>query len=334
LKRAAYVLLILIIILSAYFWFDSMMLPVNRSSSETVSVEIKPGMSGREIAELLEKEGLVRSSELLYYVMRLKKIDHLKAGYYSFSPADSPYYILDILSRGIEDTFQVTFPEGFTFREVVARLAELEKPQFDKEKLVDAFNRSAAEVNFEGDPHLAEDVLDSAEGLIIPDTYKFPMSFNEEQLAGELLEDFKDERLPLLKEKAAESEFTAYQLLIISSLIEEEGKLEEENEIIASVIYNRLEAGQPLQLDATVQYVLPERKERLLYADLEFESPYNTYQVNKLPPSPIANPGQKAVEAALNPADTDYLFYFAREDGSHIFTKTYKEHLQRQNEVN
>lgn len=310
-----------------------MMLPVDRSSSETVSIEIESGMSGREIAELLEKEGLVRSSELLYYVMRFKQIDHLKAGYYSLSPADSPYYILDILSRGIEDTFQVTFPEGFIYKEVLNRLAALEKPQFDREKLEVAFNKFAAEVDFKDDPHLADIIVESAEGLIVPDTYKFPMSFDEEQLAGELLETFEEERLPLLKEKAAESEFTAYELLIISSLIEEEGKLEEENEIIASVIYNRLEAGQPLQLDATVQYVLPERKERLLYADLEFESPYNTYQVNKLPPSPIANPGQKAVEAALNPADTDYLFYFAREDGSHIFTKTYQEHLQRQNEA-
>jgi UPF0755 protein len=140
--------------------------------------------------------------------------------------------------------------------------------------------------------------------------------------------------LPLLKEQAADVELSAYQLLIIASLIEEECKIPEENKIIASVIYNRLEAGQALQLDAAVQYILPERKKRLLYKDLEIDSPYNTYQVNKLPPSPIANPGSPALQAALNPAETDYLFYFARDDGSHIFTKTYQEHLDRQNELN
>ena len=127
--------------------------------------------------------------------------------------------------------------------------------------------------------------------------------------------------------------YSAYELLIIASLIEEEGKLEAENKLIASVIYNRLDQGMPLQLDATVQYALTERTERVLYQDLETESPYNTYIINELPPTPIASPGDLAVEAALNPGKSDYLFYFALEDGSHVFTKSYEKHLQKQQEL-
>ncbi len=333
-KRAAYVLLIFIIIISAYLWYEDMMLPNNRSNPEEVAVEIEQGMTGRDIADLLEEKGLIKSADLIYYLMRFKQIDNLKSGYYSFSTADSPYYILDILDRGLEETFSFTVPEGFTIREIITRLIDLDKTRFTEAELEAAFNKYAESVDFENNPHLAESVIEAAEGLIIPDTYNFPMSYNADQFVKELIARFKNERLPLLKEQAAEVEFSAYQLLIIASLIEEEGKIPDENKIIASVIYNRLKAGQALQLDATVQYVLPKRKERLLYKDLEVDSPYNTYQVNELPPSPIANPGSIALQAALTPAETDYLFYFARDDGSHIFTKNYQEHLDRQNELN
>lgn len=332
-KRAAYVLLIFIIIISAYLWFEDMMLPVNRSNPEEVEIEIKQGMSGKDITVLLEEKGLIKSADLIYYLMRIKQINNLKTGYYTFSTADSPYYILDILDRGLESNFVFTVPEGYTVRQIIDRLTGLDKPVYKKADLEAAFVKYAESVDFEGNPHLEESVIESAEGLIIPETYNFPMSYNEDKIIRELIARFKEQRLPLLKEQAEDSDFSAYQLLIIASLIEEEGKISEENKIIASVIYNRLEIGQALQLDATVQYVLPERKERLFYKDLEVDSPYNTYQIEALPPSPIANPGDLALEAALNPAESDYLYYFAREDGSHVFTQTYQEHLDRQNEL-
>ncbi|MFW6274144.1 MAG: endolytic transglycosylase MltG, partial [Halanaerobium sp.] len=326
-------LLIFIIIISAYLWFEDMMLPVNRSNPEEVEIEIKQGMRGKDIAALLEEKGLIKSADLIYYLMRIKQINNLKTGYYTFSTADSPYYILDILDKGLESDFIFTVPEGYTVRQIIDRLTGLDKPTYQAAELESAFDEYAESVEFEENPHLDESVIESAEGLIIPDTYNFPMSYNEDKIARELIDRFKEQRLPLLKEQAEESDFSAYQLLIIASLIEEEGTLSEENKIIASVIYNRLELGQKMQLDATVQYILPERKDRLFYKDLDIDSPYNTYQVEALPPAPIANPGELALEAAINPAETDYLYYFARPDGSHVFTKTYQEHLDRQNEL-
>jgi UPF0755 protein len=110
--------------------------------------------------------------------------------------------------------------------------------------------------------------------------------------------------------------------------------LNEEKNIIAGIIFNRLNSNMKLQIDATVQYVLPERKKRLLYSDLEVESDYNTYQYQGLPPGPIANPGDRSIQAVLEPEDTDYLFYFAKDDGSHVFSKSYEEHLRKQRELN
>ncbi len=116
--------------------------------------------------------------------------------------------------------------------------------------------------------------------------------------------------------------------IIIASLVEREARLEEERPIIAAVFYNRLQKGKRLESCATVQYVLGKTKERLLFSDLKVNSPYNTYIHSGLPPGPIANPGISSLNAAINPADVDFLFFVSKRDGSHYFSSTYKEHLK------
>lgn len=337
LKRAAFVFLIFIIILSFSLRAYSLMEPINSIDPRDILVEIEPGMSGRAIANRLEAEGVIKSSTIFYLLLRFKEVDNLRAGYYRFSTSNTPLEIIEKLQRGEEERFRVTIPEGFTFRQILDRFAALEMPDLNRELLEEALYRQISELelelNFEESEAQFRELIVTAEGIIIPTTYNFPMSFNEQDIAAELINNFQNRRLPLLKDAAAEREFSAYEFLIIASLIEEEGKLEAENELIASVIYNRLEQGMPLQLDATVQYALPQRTARVLYSDLEVESPYNTYRISRLPPTPIASPGDKAVEAAINPAKSDYLFYFAREDGSHVFTESYEQHLRKQREL-
>ena len=337
LKKTAFLFLIFIIILSFSLRVYSLMEPINEIAPRDIMVEIEPGMSGRAIANQLEDEGVIKSATVFYLLLRIKEVDDMRAGYYSFSTSNTPLEIIEKLQRGEEEKFKITIPEGFTFAEILDRFAGLDFPEYERESLESEIYAQLRELEI--DLNYNEKILDSgeifpAEGLIIPTTYNFPMSYDESDLAEDLIDYFAENRLPLLKEAAAETSYSAYELLIIASLIEEEGKLEEENKIIASVIYNRLDRGMPLQLDATVQYVLPERTARVLYSDLEFESPYNTYQIPKLPPTPIASPGDRAVEAAVNPAETDYLFYFAREDGSHVFTENYEQHLQKQRQLN
>jgi UPF0755 protein len=310
--------------------------PINPYDPVDIMVEIKKGMSGREISELLGKKGVIKSSTLFYLLLRLKEVDNLKAGYYRFSTSATPLAIIEKIKKGEEERFSITIPEGFTLNQILNRFAAVEMPKLEAEKLNNFLDKYVLELELERDLNqLREDQqeLSFAEGFIVPETYNFPVSYSEQQLAKSLINHFAEERLSLLKAGAAESKFSAFELLIIASLIEKEGKLPSEHELIASVIYNRLEAGMPLQLDATIQYVLQERTERVLYSDLEIKSPYNTYLISALPPTPIASPGTQAVEAAINPAETDYFFYFATADGSHIFTKTYTEHLRKQQEV-
>ncbi|MFW6273472.1 MAG: endolytic transglycosylase MltG [Halanaerobium sp.] len=337
LKRAAFLFLIFLIVLSFSIRVYSLMEPINSVNPRDILVEIDRGMSGLSIANKLEAEGVIKSANIFYLLLRFKEVDNMRAGYYRFSTSNTPLEIIDKLQRGEEEKFKVTIPEGFTLSEILNRFAGLEMPDYERDKLAAEIDNQLSELDLEpnfGEADLSIEQFNRAEGIIIPTTYNFPMSYQESDIAEELITHFKEKRLPLLKEAAADSDYSAYELLIIASLIEEEGKLESESKTIASVIYNRLKEGMPLQLDATVQYVLPERTSRVLYVDLEIDSPYNTYRMDKLPPTPIASPGDQALEAAVNPAESDYLFYFAREDGSHVFTESYDQHLQKQRELN
>lgn len=336
LKKTAFIFLIFILILSFSLKVYSLMEPVNSQESTEVMVDIKKGMSGKEISKLLAEKGLIRSSTVFYLLLRFKEIDDLKSGYYRFSTSDSSFEIIEKLRAGQEEIFKITIPEGFTLAEILQRFSELELVEYDQKLLKTEINQAFKKLDLKTDlnsAQIADLKIMPAEGIIIPTTYHFPFSYSEEDIAEYLLSFFAKKRLPILKEAAAEKEFSAYEILIIASLIEEEGKIAAENKIIASVIYNRLAKKMPLQLDATVQYALEQRKERVLYKDLEIKSPYNTYQINKLPPTAIASPGAEALKAAINPAETDYLFYFALEDGSHVFTKSYQEHLRKQQEL-
>jgi UPF0755 protein len=337
LKRTAFIFLIFIIILSFSLRAYSLIEPINPVDPRDIMVEIEQGMSGRAIANLLEEEGVIKSSTMFYLLLRFKQVDNLRAGYYRFSTSNTPLEIIDKLQRGEEEQFKVTIPEGFTFEEILNRFSALEMPEYEREVLKNEINKELSKIEIERNLEaeiFESEKLYSAEGFIIPNTYNFPMSYDEQDIAESLINYFIAQRQPVLKEAAENNSYSAYELLIISSLIEEEGRLEAENKLIASVIYNRLDRGMPLQLDATVQYALPERTERVLYSDLQINSPYNTYLIRELPPTPIASPGDLAVEAAINPDQSDYLFYFAREDGSHVFTESYEEHLQKQRELN
>jgi len=337
LKRTAFIFLLFVIILSFSLRAYSLMEPIKSVDPQDIMVEIETGMSGRAIANLLEEKGVIKSSTVFYLLLRFKEVDNLRAGYYRFSTSNTLLEIIEKLQQGDEEKFKLTIPEGFTLTEILNRFSALKMPQLERKVLEREINKELSRIDIERsfESQLSQSLeIYQAEGFIIPTTYHFPMSYQEEDIAESLISYFIKQRQPVLKEAARGIKYSAYELLIIASLVEEEGKLEAENKLIASVIYNRLERGMPLQLDATVQYALPERTERVLYEDLEVDSPYNTYQIKQLPPTPIASPGDLAVEAAINPAESDYLFYFAREDGSHVFTENYDQHLQQQRELN
>ena len=254
----------------------------------------------------------------------------------------SKYNIYKILNKNNEVEYVVCSAEDITARKEKEKIiTDLHKIAIDFKKLknekeVCEMAIKAAEnidVRKEYFSQKNQYIKFKLEGYLYPNTYRIEKNFKPLKIYKLMLKEFEDKWLLKLKNKANNSKYNISELVTIASIVEKEAKLVEEKAIIAGVIYNRLEENMKLQIDATVQYVLPRRKERLLYSDLKFDSKYNTYLYAGLPPGPISNPGANSLEAALNPKKTEYLFYFAREDGSHQFSKTYEEHLRKQNEL-
>ncbi|MEJ6950036.1 endolytic transglycosylase MltG [Natronospora cellulosivora (SeqCode)] len=335
-KKAGIIFLIMVFVLALSFKYIYLSGPVSTvmSTSNYRTITIRPGTSGRQIASILYDNGLIRSERLFYLLLRLES-ESLKAGTYDINKNNTMHEILDILVSGKVATFRITIPEGYTVEEISERFALL--TPYSKEDFLQAANRDMGR-NYLKESNLPRKYL--LEGFLYPNTYIFPREFTPEQIFESILVQFENRWLERLKENENDDniynrarELTPFEILTIASMIEKEAKFDSEKPLVAAVIYNRLEQNILLQLDATVQYALEARKSRLFYRDLEVDSLYNTYRHSGLPPGPIANPGSSSIEAALNPADEEYLFYFATSDGSHVFTHSYSEHLRLLNEM-
>lgn len=297
----------------AFEWQRQSRLPVG--VGDPVRLEVSQGASAKIIAETLEKNKVIRSARYFRTIAGNAKI---KPGIYDLSPTDTPETILKTLEKGSVATVRQTFPEGFTLRRVAARLRE---------------NSIADETLFleltekEGKSFTADFPLpDTLEGYLFPDTYRFPIDIDERGIAQRMLDNFSKVVYEKHGDAIRRSKYSLHELITIASMVEREARVDQDRAKIAGVIYNRLRIRMPLQIDATVQYARGQHKERLLYKDLELESPYNTYRRRGLPPGPICCPGMPSIEAALSPETSDFLFYVARPDGSHVFSRTFAEH--------
>ncbi len=328
-KRAGLILFIFLIIITVVLRITFLMSAVDKQGNETAIIQIESGTTSKEIGNILYTRGLIRSKLLFNVVVNLKGLDNqMKAGLYEFKTSQSLNEILSRLVTGKIATFQITIPEGYTVEEVIERLVE--KTIYGKELYLEEarrhFNKSYLQ-------ELDSFVKYPIEGFLYPSTYYIPREYKPDQIFMVMLKEFEKRWGESLKKETAERRFNLTDIITIASLIEKEAKLQKEKPIIAAVIYNRLKKGMFLQVDASVQYSLPVRKERVLYSDLSVNSLYNTYRYMGLPPGPISNPGDSSIKAALYPAEVDYLFYFALQDGSHVFSRTYEEHLQKQREL-
>ena len=241
----------------------------------------------------------------------------IKAGQYHIEGNYSLNEIIDILESGKGRMVKVTIPEGFSIKQIVEHLEKVGQIQKDE---------FYAELN-EASKWFPYPIPDgNFEGYLYPETYFLPESYDEKILVETMLKEFL-KRFPVEK-YSNKDEF--YQKLIMASILEREAMVKSEKPIMASVFYNRMKKGMTLSSDATVNFVFDYSKKRIYYKDLKVDSPYNTYKYKGLPPAPICNPAVDSVEAAYNPADTDYLFFVAKGDGSHYFSRTYREHLKFQ----
>ncbi len=269
---------------------------------------------------LMKSLSPLEKSDSLIFKLYLKSRNSgrdIKAGQYHIEGSYSLKELIDILESGKGRMVKVTIPEGFSIGQIVEHLEKLghiNKDEFYRElnQASKSFPYPTPNGNFEG--------------YLYPETYYLPENYDEKILIDTMLKEFL-KKFP--SEKYSDKE-EFYQKLIMASILEREAMVKSEKPIMASVFYNRMKRGMTLSSDATVNFVYNYSKKRIYYKDLKVDSPYNTYKYKGLPPAPICNPAIDSVEAAYNPATTDYLFFVARGDGSHYFSKTYREHLNFQ----
>lgn len=294
---------------------------------ETV-VDVPRGATTAEIAGLLTSAGVVDNEYGFRLKARLAKADgRLAPGTYEFTTGmDDDEVIARMIQGPPTEEVTVTIPEGFVIEQIAERLeAKADIPA----KTTVRVAKTQARRFVKGRPYLADVYDGSLEGYLFPKTYRIRKGDSPEAALGVMLDQFDKELAGVDLSKARAAGMTLNDVVVIASIVEREARLDSERPLVSSVIRNRLRRGMRLEIDATIEYVLPGNRFRLRYSDLRIESPYNTYRVRGLPPGPIASPGLASLQAAAEPAETDYLYYvLTGRDGSHTFTTNKRDFLK------
>jgi UPF0755 protein len=300
-------------------------------STEVALVTVFEGESAKEIGDNLETEEVIQSEPLFRIMVTLMGIeDELVAGDYEFDRGLTTLEVIGRIRWGITLPLVVTVPEGLRAEEIGLLMEE--KGVVSGED----FGRALATGEYDFDFLAQRPTGLGLEGYLFPATYGFSRRATARGVVEEMLAAFEEQVADELDTEIAASGLTLHEALTLASVVEREAVLPEERPVIASVFLNRLSLGLPLQADPTVQYAVGSDRESvrrygywkraLTEEDLQVESLYNTYRVNGLPPGPIANPGVDSVRAVVRPTRTNYLFFVAKDDGSHVFAETLEEH--------
>lgn len=309
-------------------------LPNDIFTKETRTVEKADGTTGTEtyykasmgkVAQILKDNGIIEYKSLfLLYASVSDANVKLDPGTYELSTIYDYRAIVKKMQfgSGAMVTTEITFPEGLTLDEVFKLLEKNQVCTYDD--LIECASTMDFGYSFLEDLPYGD--ASRLEGYLFPDTYEFYQGGTAQGAIDTFLQIFKAKVTTEMREKAQSMGYSLNQIITIASMIEKEAANDDERATIASVIYNRLKQNMPLQIDATIQYILPEHKETISIADTQIESPYNTYLNKGLPAGPIANPGLTSINAALNPSTTKYLYYALDEaSGTHKFFTNYNE---------
>lgn len=317
-RKVFFLFLIALIGAAGYFYF-ALYRPYQGFPSEGVYVDIPHGASQRTIARVLAQDGVVRSRIAFEALCRWRKPRSMQAGEYFFDHPVTAFSVYDAIVNGRVYVKEFVIPEGFTMFDIADLAAQ------DGFLSRDEFLAAAR------DPSSIRDLAPSApslEGFLFPATYEFPRHMTGKDMTDAMVKKFRQVWATLPPPEGTPRR-NAQQIVTLASLVERETPQPEERPHVAGVFENRLRIGQPLQCDPTVVYAMTlvgAYSGKLDGGDLRFSSPYNTYQNRGLPPGPIANPGEAALRAALNPPPTDDLYFVANTAGGHFFSKTLEEH--------
>ena len=300
-----------------------------QSNKADITFKVKDGESLNGLFERLNNENVLRSSFFSKIYIKFNNVEEsIKPGTYTVNSDISFNDFLSVLTDGKVSDYKVTFPEGYTVEDIAKKLEESKvctKDEFlkvVKEYPLPSYIKPNKERKYE------------LEGFLFPDTYAIPKGTTPKEIVAMMLNRFEGVISEIQSELGItipKEEYEKY--VIVASMVEKEARDDSERAEIASVIYNRLQKGMPLQIDATVLYALGEHKDTVLYKDLKVDSPYNTYKIKGLPVGPICNPGKPSLLAAIKPAKTDYIYYLLNpSNNKHYFTNNYEDFLAKKKE--
>ncbi|MGI9034399.1 MAG: endolytic transglycosylase MltG [Pyrinomonadaceae bacterium] len=321
-KILAFIFLFLLLVTGgvSYWIYKSIHTPHQHAKSNDY-IQIPKGSTPNEIISKLTAEGILANEyPTLVYLRTFGDASKLRAGEYQFDSPITPLQVISELEKGEERTTKLTIPEGWTRFDIAKRIAEKfpQNPPMDEKAILELMNDTSLIKDF--DPQAK-----NLEGYMFPTTYNFPKDATPKQIIKTMVEQFKKTWKPEWTQKAQQLGKTPREIVTIASLIETESKFDDERANVASVIYNRLQKGIPLGIDQTAVYIakMENRWDGTIHlSDLNAASPYNTRKVVGLPPGPISSVSESALKAALNPAQTDYIYYVldvTRDDGRQIF---------------
>jgi len=284
-----------------------------------IRVDVLSGSSLWQIATDLEHAGVVRSARAFVLLARWRGVaSQVRAGEYALSPSWGAARVLEQLVAGRVVTYEVVLPEGLTAAEIAARLEAATLVRADEFLAVTRDPAVAREFEVEGT---------GLEGYLFPETYRMPHGLGAKQVARVLVDQFRAQWAPLEADAEARG-LGLQQVVTLASIVEKETGAAGERPLVASVFWNRLGRGMRLESDPTTIYGIPDFDGNLRRTHLEDETnPWNTYRIVGLPPTPIANPGAASLAAVVRPATSEYLYFVAKGDGTHIFARSYAEHL-------
>lgn len=289
----------------------------NADNSKKVVV-ILPGQNLSTIANSLNKTGIIKNPVKFKLLARIKGCDKkIKAGEYLLSSSMSPIKILQTMASGKVRLYKITIPEGYNLKQVASIIAKA------KLGTKEDFLRAATDSSF---VHKHGINAETFEGYLFPETYHFPKDIAPEKIIDAMIEQFRLMFNRKWEKQAKDLDLSIHQVVTLASIIEKETSVSFERPVISSVFNNRLKKRMRLESDPTVIYGLKNFDGNITRKHLAAQTPYNTYIIKGLPPGPISNPGIKAIEAALYPADTDFLYFVSKKDRTHKFSTNIKDH--------
>lgn len=304
---------------AAAYWFQNALEPVAPDQAGiSQAYRVESGATLGRVAADLEAKGLIRDARVARWFAKAEEISSgLKVGDYELSTSQSTPEILETLVEGRVNTYPVVIPEGIRATEIADRLEAA--GLVDREAFLEVVLDPGAPARFgvQG-PNL--------EGYLFPDTYRFARGLPPGRIAQTMVSEFKEVFAELVPDPAKQA-LTMQEITTLASIVEKETGAAHERPLIAAVFLNRMRKGMRLETDPTVIYGVENFDGNLRRIHLEDKSnPYNTYRIRGLPPGPIASPGKEALHAVLAPADSPYIFFVSKNDGTHIFSTTYAEH--------